>query len=361
MHVFGGLKGYTEWLRSTGRMPEGGLDALIEENQRSQQSPDVNTRIRHFEWADTYLNEVLVGKVGDARRKQIRYAVTSLYAANFSPLQGELRVALHDIPKKKKGILPEEARRVLLALPFPQRLPLLLQWQSGLNIFMVLCLRWGDLNLTNSPMRLDFEGRKTNRHPFWTLCGRDSVEGLRLWRRVQMEFLGREQEANDLVFLTRRSALPEPSYLNQLMQRAAVRLSSEGLLKSPPTNFATHSLRRCFKSTAMHLGFDRDSVEFMMGHSPTSNMSSRYDTRSDTIPEDFYRMYATLEPHLSLTPNQALDSATEKERLSREIETLRQKVNSLSNALEALQSSLRPNGLERAANPPPQAAPRLAG
>ncbi len=141
MHVFGGLKEYAEWLRATGKMPQGGLDGLVEENQLNQRAQDVNTRVKHLEWADTYLNEVLVGKVGDARRKQIRYAISSFYTANFSPLQGELRVALHDAPKKKKGILPEEVRRVLLALPFPHRLPLLLQWQSGLNIFMMLCLR----------------------------------------------------------------------------------------------------------------------------------------------------------------------------------------------------------------------------
>jgi len=125
------------------------------------------------------------------------------------------------------------------------------------------------------------------------------------------------------------------------MQKAAVRLSSEGLVKSPPINFATHSLRRCFKSTAMHLGFDRDAIEFMMGHSPTSNMSARYDTRSDTVPEDFYRMYATLEPHLSLSPTQPLEDAVDRERLSKEVDSLRQKVNELTTTLLALQSSLR--------------------
>ncbi len=188
-------------------------------------------------------------------------------------------------------------------------------------------------------MRLDFEGRKTNRNPFWTLCGGDSVEGLRLWRRTQMEFLGTGQEADDLVFMTRRWALPEPSYLNQLMRNAASRLASEGMVKSPPTNFTTHSLRRCFKSTAMHMGFDRDAVEFMMGHSPTANMSARYDTRSDTVPEDFYQMYERLEPHLSLSPSSAPD-ASDKELLSREVDALRQKVDSLTATLEALQESL---------------------
>lgn len=344
MHVFGGLKGYAEWLRSTEKMPKGGLDALIEENQRNQQAPEIGTRIQHLEWADTFLNEVLVGKVGDCRRKQIRYAIASFYGANFSPLQGELRVALHDIPKRKKGILPEEVRRVLLALPFPQRLPLLLQWQSGLNIHMVLCLRWADVNLTTSPMKLDFEGRKTNRHPFWTLCGRDSVEGLRLWRRVQAEFLERKQVDADLVFMTRRWALPEPSYLNRLMQTAARRLASEGLVKSPPPNFTTHSLRRCFKSTAMHLGSDRDAVEFMMGHSPTANMSARYDCRSDTLPQDFFDLYEKLEPHLSLSPHPAQGDMFDKEGLSREVDALRQKVDSLTATLEALQASLGSRG-----------------
>jgi hypothetical protein len=81
MHVFGALKAYVEWLRSTGKMPTGGLDSLVQENQQNQQHADIVTKIQHYDWADTFLNEVLVGKVGDCRRKQIRYAITSFYTA----------------------------------------------------------------------------------------------------------------------------------------------------------------------------------------------------------------------------------------------------------------------------------------
>jgi len=282
MHVFGNLKRYAQWLRKTGRMPAGGLDALIEENQCNLQSPDVRVRIKQYEWADEYLNEELVRRgIRDNSRKQARFAVAALYEANFSPLAGELRVALHDQPKTKKGILAEEVRRVLLALPFDKRLPVLLQFQTGLNISLVLALRWGDLDLSKAPMRIDFAGRKTNRRPFFTLAGHDSVEGLRVWRKMQQEFLGREQVDSDFVFATGRWALPLPSYLNSLMTAAARRLAEEGLVKSPYANFQTHSLRRCFKSTTAHLNLDSNMVEFMMGHSLSGNMSALYDCRVD--------------------------------------------------------------------------------
>jgi hypothetical protein len=55
MHVFGGSKCDAEWLQGTGRMSKGGLDALIEENRLTQQSPEINARTQHYEWADTYL------------------------------------------------------------------------------------------------------------------------------------------------------------------------------------------------------------------------------------------------------------------------------------------------------------------
>ncbi len=203
--------------------------------------------------------------------------------------------------RKPRGIRIEDAKLVLSFLPVPQRIPLLCELTSGTNIGTVLSWKWGQLDLTQTPMRIDYPGRKTNKKPYFALYSTETVQYLRFWKEEWKARMGRTPTDDDYVFLFKSGRFIDRGRLNRQMKATAQKLRNAGLVTSDPSRFTSHALRACFKTEACREEVNMPGIvsEFLMGHS--TGMSGLYANTDEVRPEDICRACMRLEPYLSLS------------------------------------------------------------
>jgi integrase len=173
---------YLRWLKS--RRITLNPDELIQDNLRciyESVPTDVRTKRRHTDLLNEYVNEVMKGGKSDSLRKITAAAVMMFYKRNDSPLFGDFQLAEGKPTRPAPALSAEDIRAVLKALPLAQRLALLFEWQSGVEINRVLGFTWQELNLEETPCQLAIYGRKNHRRPYMTFLGADTIQGLRLW------------------------------------------------------------------------------------------------------------------------------------------------------------------------------------
>ena len=196
---------------------------------------------------------------------------------------------------------------MLKSLPLNIKVPLLLEWQSSVEIDRVLGLRWKDVlpgvKTATSPLELIFYGRKKHRKRYSPLLGQDSLKHLRLWRSVWTEGVGREPAPEDMIFLgkSKNGAGPRPmsiKWLNDCMKTAASRLFSQGLIENgDPTSWHSHYLRHSFSTECSHAGVKPEVREYWMEH--LSGISWVYQ-HPELHRQDLVEEYRKVEPFVSL-------------------------------------------------------------
>lgn len=293
------LAEYFRWLDSQGLVMT--PSELLRDNLTcvfNSEATDTATKAKHTRLLKTYINTYLFQKgCADAKRRLVAAAIRTFYQSQNSPLFGAYKFAetpADDTPSAPPALYPDDIRKVLAAMDMQDRTPLLVAWQSGLEIHRVYRLE-GRIPPTG---RLDFPGRKGHRESYYTFVGHESLDAVK-------SLAGRRYHTYATICMNFRDT--------------AVKLGTQGLLKNPdPRSWHPHALRHSFKTEAEHLNVQSQVIEFWMGH--TQGIKWVYSHSSEVHPEDITAAYKKLEPALSLLPDRvrAEEEFTARERTLRE-------------------------------------------
>jgi integrase len=298
---------YFRWLR-TQRGVALSPDELVRDNLTcvfSSQPEQVETKRRHTDWMDEYLNKYSteVKQYSDSQRGLIYAAISQFYKRNDSPLFGDFSLARGQPTKPPKPLKADDIRKVLKTMPISSRAPLLCMWQSGIEINRILSLRWGDVT-GSCPLKVELLGRKIHRKPYASFLGRDSIELLGVWRETWVRYRSREPTEEDYIFQGKHKALMDPTWFNTVLKRTAGALHRQGLIENGSVeSWHTHFLRHSFETEASHAGVKAEFRDYFLGH--VSGIQWLYNHRDELHPEDLAREYAKIEPFVSLDPDGA--------------------------------------------------------
>jgi len=164
-------------------------DQLLKDNLEcifKSDATDVITKRKHTDWLNSYVNSLMVEDGLSQGTREVRAAIIGqFYKKNDSALWGNFVVSSEAAKAPPRPLEAGDIREVLKSLPISIRTPLLIEWQSGVEIDRVLGLKWGDvlpgLGTDSSPVELTFYGRKKHRKRYSPLLGQDSARHLRLY------------------------------------------------------------------------------------------------------------------------------------------------------------------------------------
>lgn len=306
---------YKRWL--TDRGIKFGWDELPKDNLRcvyESRPIDVEAKRTHMDWLKTYLNVYMMGKgYSLSKRKIASVAIREFYEANDSPLFGHLKEAEGKEAASPPPLEPDDIRKVLLAMSGRFRMPLLIEWQSSIEINRVIDMDWSFAlkDGVASPVKVSLFGRKRHKKPYSTFLGAESYALLKSYARV----------------------MPSYEAVCDNFHSAVRRLSASGELKNPDMgSWHTHYLRHSFKTEAEHAEAKSGIIEYFMGHK--GGIKWVYDHRDEIHPEDYEKEYRKIEPHVSLHPNEA----TIRESYAEREQSLLKRVTSLEQRLERMVS-----------------------
>lgn len=278
---------------------------------------DVATKKRHTVWLDEYVNDYLIRQdVSESKRNVATSAIRGFYRSNDSSLWGNFRVADQKPEGQPPALHAEDVRLVLLDMAPRDRAPLLLSWQSGLNIDTVLEMDWAFALKGEPPVRVERLGRKGHRRPYTTFVGRDGVGALRS--------LGAR-------------GFPAYSTVRMGLKRSARKLGAAGLLKNPNlASWHPHALRHSFETEASHAGVKAEIRDFWLGH--VAGVQWVYNHRDEIHPDDLVAEYQKVEPYLSLVPSEVVveERFADREKLiTRKLAEFQKLYDDLKSELEA--------------------------
>ena len=270
---------YLRWLKS--REVNLSPDELVVDNLRCvfESKPiDVETKRKHTDLLSEYINGCLVEKdYSESKRQVAASAIKGFYQANDSTLFGDYATAVTKVEPPASPLYPEDIRKVLKAMPIRSRAPLIIAWQSGIEINRVLSMSFPK---GAAPKKVDLFGRKGHRRAYWSYIGADSIEHLEL--------------------IEERGFPTYPTLLKSF-HRAALRLGKRGLLKNPDlTSWHPHALRHSFSTECSHAGVKPEVREFLMGH--ISGIAWVYQ-HPELHERDLVEEYSKVEPYVSLNPS----------------------------------------------------------
>jgi integrase len=299
---------YKRWLAKEG--VDLGWDELPRDNLRRifESGPtEVDAKRTHMDWLRRYLNVYLIGRgYSEAKRKLASAAVRLFYEANDSPLFGHLKEAEQRPQPVPKPLEADDIRKVLQAMPARFRTPLLVEWQSGIEINRVLETDWSPALAQAPPARVELVGRKRHRKPYFTFIGRES------WEHIG----------------SLRKGMPSYYAVTDNLRVAVRRLSGAGQLKNGDlASWHPHAFRHSFKTEAEHAEAKSGVVEYFMGH--VGGIQWVYNHRAEVHAEDFAKEYQKIEPYVSLHPGevQIRESYEEREQaLLKRVVTLEERL-----------------------------------
>jgi integrase len=319
------LSKYLQWLKDQGITLS--PDALIKDNLEcvfNSDAVDVRTKRRHTDWLSTFVNEYLIKQGNkEATRRLVSACVKEYYKRNDSELFGDFSVASQPFGPSAKALRAEDIRTVLKSLPLNIRAPLIMEWQSGVEINRVLAFKWAGLQWKDSitaPLRLDFYGRKTHRREYCTFIGTDTVNALKTLG-VRTEYL----------FPGKRGLQSEFAWLNHRLKLAASKLMKEKLIQDYSlSSWRSHMLRHSFETEASHAGVRMEIRNYFLGH--VSGIEWVYHHTDEVHPEDLVAEYRKIEPFVSLDQTEATmknEFDDERESWLKELMVLKDQVRSL--------------------------------
>jgi integrase len=312
----GHLAMYLRWLKQKGVALT--PDQLVQDNLRAvfESAPtDVLAKRKHTDLLGEYINSYLIERgLGDSTRNIAVAAIRGFYQANDSPLFGHWRVALQKPTAPPPPLHAEDIRKVLLAMPTRFRTPLVVAWQSGIEINRILQMDWSFALDREPPVKVELQGRKRHRKAYATFIGKESVEHLRLLRPMPM---------------------PDYTAMAKHLHMAARKAGTAGMLKNPDLrSWHPHALRHSFETEASHAGVKAEVRDFFLGH--VSGIMWTYNHRDELHPEDLVREYEKIEPLVSLTP----DEQTVRTEFQEREKTLQKRLEAAENLLAELRKEL---------------------
>ena len=165
---------YLRWLKSRGVTM--GPDALVQDNLICVFKSDavvVETKRRHTDWLNDYVNGYMMEKeFSESKRLCAAAAIKGLYKANDSILFGDFTTAEQRLEPPARPLFSADIRKVLGIMPVGSRAPLLITWQSGIEINRILGMKFP---LGVPPVKVDLFGRKGHRRAYWSYIGADST------------------------------------------------------------------------------------------------------------------------------------------------------------------------------------------
>ena len=298
------LDKYFKWVRSYGIVTS--PDKMIEHNLKciyGSDPTDVKKKRTHTDILDKYVNVKLVEDgLSEASRRQIAAAIRKFYERNDSPLFGDFSVSVQPLKARPKPLRAEDIRKLLKALPIHYRTPLLIVWQSGIEIGRVLSLRWSGLSGIDRgehPLRFEILGRKKHRKTYCSFVGYDAIEHLKLWKMQWTRLMEREPLEEDLVFMGKGKRPMCYSALRKMMRRMALDLSRQHIIENGNAgSWHPHALRHSFETEASHAGVKAEIRDYFLGH--VSGIQWTYNHRDELHPEDLVEEYLRIEPNVSL-------------------------------------------------------------
>jgi len=328
------LKRYFAWLKSQGMTLS--PDELATDNLVcvfKSDPTDVRTKRRHRDLMNQYLNVYLLeAGLSLSYRRSAVSAISEFYRTNDSELFGHFQLATQEVTPPMKALKADDIRSVLKALPINLRTPLLVEWQSGIEINRVLSLTWKEipgLEKGDCPVRIDLFGRKGHRRTYATFIGRDSINHIKT--------LGRTA---DHVFVAKGGGYMNTTWLNRRLQSTALKLSEERIIDEYPLgSWHTHALRHSFETEASHAKVPAEIRDFMLGH--VGGIQWVYNHRDELHPEDLTAEYLKIEPFVSLDYNEA----TAKEEMKSKEKVLQAKYDEVLKTVEALKGALEAAGV----------------
>jgi len=170
---------YFRWLKAKGAyLPP---DELVMDNLRcvyESKPTDIEAKRKHTDLMAEYVNGYLVERdYSDAKRTNASLAIRGFYKSNDSQLFGDYETAETRVKAPPKPLYPEDIRKVLKTMPARDRTPLIVEWQSGIEINRILGMSFP---LGPAPQKVELFGRKGHRRPYWTYIGADSLDHLKL-------------------------------------------------------------------------------------------------------------------------------------------------------------------------------------
>lgn len=271
---------YFRWLKGKGVTLS--PDALVTDNLEcvyESKPTDVLAKRRHTDLLNEYVNVHLIQREdSESKRSLAAAAIRSFYESNDSALFGHWKRA----EQKPKAPLPplraEDIRKVLQAMPMRIRTPLVVAWQSGIEINRVLEMDWSFVVGKAGPLKVELTGRKGHRKGYFTFIGNDSLEHLRL--------LGPR-------------GMPGYAAVRSNFRATARKLGQKGLLENPDLrSWTPHKLRHSFETEASHAGVKAKVRDYFQGH--IEGIHWTYNHRDELHEGDLVREYMKLEPFVSL-------------------------------------------------------------
>lgn len=309
---------YFRWLKSQG--VDLSPDELVKDNLvcvfRSNPE-DVVLKRKHTDWLNNYVNDYLLKKdLSESQRAVSASAIRQFYQANDSQLFGDYRTAMQEPRPPAKPLHAEDIRKVLQAVPVRCRVPLLVSWQTGIEINRVLRMKFHG---GPAPQKVELYGRKGHRHTYWTYLGADSLKALQMLPA---------------------SEFPAYSTVRKTFRFWARKLGPT--LKNPDLrSWHPHMLRHSFSEECRHAKVEPEVREFFLGH--VSGVKWVY-LHGDLHEEDFVQEYRKVEPSVSLEPGGVPEFEKEKQVLSEYLQLRRD--------FEALKAEFQAS---RSAGPSPRA------
>ena len=314
---------YFRWLKSKGL--ESNPDALIRNNLKcvyESKPTDVLTKRKHTDLLGEYINVYLMEQdSSESKRSLSSAAIRSFYESNDSALFGHWKRAEQKPEAPSPPLGAGDIRKVLLAMPMRMRTPLVVVWQSGIEINRVLEMDWSFARGKEGPVKVELMGRKNHRKGYSTFIGTDSLKHLQL--------LGVR-------------GMPAYPVVRSHFRGVARKLGQQGQLDNPDLRAWTpHKLRHSFETEASHAGVKAEVRDYFLGH--IGGVQWVYNHRDEIHPEDLIKEYQKIEPFVSLNPT---ETALKGEFASKEKEMITQ-LTELRSLYEELKAELRASQSER--------------
>lgn len=314
------LAEYFRWLDGQGLVMT--PTQLLQDNLNcvfKSDATDVSSKAKHTRLLKAFVNTYLFQKgYADSKRRLTAAAIRTFYQSQNSPLFGRWKFAetpVNDLQTDPPALHADDIRKVLAAMNIEDRAPLLVAWQSGLEIGRVYRLE-GRVPPTG---KLDFPGRKGHHEAYFTFAGLESLDTIR-------SLAGRRYHTYATVCMNFRGT--------------AAQLGAQGLLKNPdPRSWHPHYLRHSFKTEGLHVGVRGEMMEFFLGHK--EGIKWVYSHTDEVHPEDIEAAYRKIEPAVSLLPDRvrAAEEFTGREyELRREIDRLGQMYAELKREIRSSQT-----------------------
>ena len=139
------LAHYFDWLKETKGIAMT-PDEMVKDNLAAVYSSDfmdIARKRRHTDWMNEYVNVYMIEHgLSDQARSLARASISTFYRSNDSQLFGYFKMSERPPTPPAPPLFADDIRRVLLYMTPHMRAPLVIEWQSGIEINRILEMDW---------------------------------------------------------------------------------------------------------------------------------------------------------------------------------------------------------------------------